>query len=83
MHRHSPERSTSRNTRTRLGEFTTLRTTAKIGELGGDLDEVVGGDRGDRGFHRSYPTMCPRRCAAPSRRLTRATARPRGQQLNG
>lgn len=54
MHRRSPERSMSRNTRTRLGEFTMLRTTAKGRQIGGDPDEVAGGDRGDRGFHRSY-----------------------------
>jgi hypothetical protein len=31
-----------------------LRTTAKVRQIGGDLDEVAGGDRGDDGFHRSY-----------------------------
>ena len=54
MHRHSPERSMSRNTRTRLGEFTMLGTTGKVRQIGGDLHEVACGDRGDRGFHRSY-----------------------------
>jgi hypothetical protein len=29
-----------------------LATTAKVRQIGGDLDEVAGGDRGDRGFHR-------------------------------
>ena len=39
----------SRKTRTRLGEFTMLRTTANVRQIGGDLDEgraAIGGDRG-------------------------------------
>ena len=69
----------SRNTRTRLGEFTTLGTTGKVRQIGGDFHEVACGDRGDRWVSPQLPDARPRRFAAPSGRLT-AGDRARGRR---